>query len=140
MLLLIIQQHSQDDLASSSSSPTPSQTNEESLAPQRSPRASPLTLDEDVVIRERHQVSGSALWYSYPKNDHLHKKPFKNGRNTSCRSYSCTSWLNGVQINLKFVVLEQSSVWNFWDESQTFLKSCEEVSLRRERPLFVKTI
>jgi len=47
--------HSQDDLASSSSSPTPSQINEEGLAPQRSPRSSPLTLEEDADIRERHQ-------------------------------------------------------------------------------------
>ncbi|XP_078369044.1 uncharacterized protein LOC144653017 isoform X2 [Oculina patagonica] len=42
--------HSQDDLASSSSSPTPSQTNDDSPVPQRSPRASPLTLDVDAVI------------------------------------------------------------------------------------------
>lgn len=51
-----ISQHSQDDLASSSSSPVPSPISEESPASQRSPRASPFILDVDSVISERHQV------------------------------------------------------------------------------------
>ena len=51
-----ISQHSQDDLASSSSSPVPSPISVESPASQRSPRASPFILDVDSVISERHQV------------------------------------------------------------------------------------
>lgn len=47
--------HSQDDLASSSSSPVPSPISVESPASQRSPRASPFILDVDSVISERHQ-------------------------------------------------------------------------------------
>jgi len=46
--------HSQEDLASSSPSPVPSLTNDESLAPQKSPRASPLIMD--AVMAARNQV------------------------------------------------------------------------------------
>lgn len=60
-------QHSQEDLASTSSSPLPSQTNENEEDPfsHKSPRASPFTLD--AVMAARHPVrSDEFLFVLFP--------------------------------------------------------------------------